>query len=585
MYRKSIGENVYIESEERMVTVKTEVLFKDMPPLDSPECNFPGLMQGEKIYKKGTVTKKGRRPMPCDILCDSDREFVIGRKRLTVYADIYRPATNEQVPAIICWGYGGKRDTNNKIENIKLINKDGSEKKLIGNDKLSGLQGWESLDPAQWVPDGYAIVNVDPPGVNYSEGNLLLFGSEDSENGCDFIEQIAAEPWCTGKVAMAGSSWYAMVQLFFASQNPPHLTAIAPFESEADLYRDEYVRGGMGLTPPAFSIGFRTHGRNQIEDIGAMIEKYPLMNDYWEDKIIHHENINIPAYIVGSYTSWYHTRGTPKAYQNISSEEKWYRTHLKTEWIDLYGDYYQSDLKKFFDHYLKDEDNGWEDTPPVRLGLFNPGGENIENRPESQYPPENMIPEIYYLDLESGVLMEEVSQKLTQAIYDDDDPESILLDLTFSERTEIIGPSKLKIWLEALDSDDADIFVRYFKIDENKNKIICDDGWAGYIGPEGRLRASHRELDEEKSTLLEPVQKHKRMLRLEEGEIVPLEIQIWPTGMIFEKGQTLRLEITGRDFTADRPPNMIALKGINKGRCRILSGAGYDSQLVLPVCR
>lgn len=562
-----------------------EILFKPLPGLDEPGCNWPGLMQQRIEYKKGYVTEEGRRPLPCDMICDSDKAFVIGEKKLTVYADIYRPITDERVPAIICWGYGGKRDTNNKIEHIQFKDENGQLHTMLEKNRLSGLQAWESLDPAEWVRYGYAIVNVDPPGVNYSEGDLLMFGTEDSKNGCDFIEQIAMEDWCTGKVGMAGSSWYAMVQLFFASHNPPHLAAIAPFEAEADLYRDEYVRGGIGLTGKAFSIGFRTHGRNNIEDIGAMIEKYPCMNAYWEDKIIRHKDIKIPAYIVGSYTSWYHTRGTPKAYTDLSSKEKWYRTHISTEWIDLYSTYYQNDLRKFFDYYLKGIDNDWKSTPPVRLGLFNPGGVNVENRPGKTYPPEDMQPKVYGIDFSSFQLQEGIVTDKSEITYDYDKGEEVYLYLTFNEDVAIIGPSKLRLWAEALDTDDVDIFTRFYKVDKDGCPILCDNGWEGYYGPEGRLRASHRELDEEKSTILEPYQKHIRQFKLSKGEVVPLDIQIWPTGMIFKKGETLKLQITGKDFVEDRPLNMIQVRTINKGRYRLHSGGEYDSQLVLPICK
>ncbi len=562
-----------------------ELIFKQMPPLDEPGCNWPGLMQERIVYPKGYVTQEGRRPLPCEILCDSDREFVIGKKKLTIYADIYRPNTEEKVPAIICWGYAGKRDTNNKIETIKMPDGKGGMCTMISKDRLSGLQAWESLDPAQWVQYGYAVVNADPPGANYSEGNMLLFGSEDCENGCDFIEQIAKEDWCTGKVAMAGSSWYAMVQLFFASHKPPHLTCIAPFEAEEDLYRDEYVRGGVGLTGESFSIGFRTHGRNQIEDIGAMIQKYPLMNEYWEDKIIHAENIEIPAFIVGSYTSWYHTRGTPRHYNNLASKEKWYRTHVTTEWIDLYSDYYQNDLKKFFDYYLKGIENDWKETPPVRLSLFNPGGKNIENRPETAYPPADMVPTVYAIDFGNKTMQKEAVDVESTLTYDYEKEHSVYVDLTFDEDVEIAGPSKLRLWLSAMDTDDMDVFCRFYKVDTNGKAILCDNGWEGYYGPEGRLRASHRELDLEKSTILEPYQKHTNIQKLQNGEEVVLDIQIWPTGMIFKKGETLRLEITGYDFVQDRPKNMIQVTTLNRGRYHFLSGGKYDTELVLPICK
>ena len=36
-------------------------------------------------------------------------------------------------------------------------------------------------------------------------------------------------------------------------------------------------------------------GRNQIEGIGAMVSTYPLKNQYWEDKVMNPECIEVPS--------------------------------------------------------------------------------------------------------------------------------------------------------------------------------------------------------------------------------------------------------------------------------------------------
>lgn len=249
-------------------------------------------------------------------------------------ADVYRPMGPEKVPAILCTGYGGKRDTNNKSDNIRT----NEGKPMHWNRPVSGLQAWEGLDPAEWVPYGYAVVNVDPTGVCASEGNMLFFDEEDRRNGRDIIEAVAAMDWCSGKVALAGSSWLAMVQFSYAAAQPPHLTCIAPFESEGDPYRDEYVRGGIPLQEQSFSLSYRTHGQNYMDNLGANSRLHPL-----------------------------------------------------------YDDHYMGELKQFFDHYLKGLDNGWEKTPRVRVGLLDPGGVNIDDQPEDSYPSARMKPTRFYI--------------------------------------------------------------------------------------------------------------------------------------------------------------------------------------------
>ena len=61
----------------------------------------------------------------------------------------------------------------------------------------------------------------------------------------DLIEWLAVQDWCNGKVAMSGTSYLAISQWFTAAEQPPHLTAISPWEGFSDVYRDLVMRGGM----------------------------------------------------------------------------------------------------------------------------------------------------------------------------------------------------------------------------------------------------------------------------------------------------------------------------------------------------
>ena len=97
----------------------------------------------------------------------------------------------------------------------------------------------------------------------------------------------------------------------------------------------------------------------------------------------------------------------------------------------------------------------------------------------------------------------------------------------------------------------------------------------------GWLRASHRELDEEKSTPYQPVHKHQKELKLKPGEVVPLEIEIWPTSILFEAGETLRLIVQGKDILAY--PGFGHTETINQGKHVIHMGGKFDSHLLVPI--
>ena len=84
-------------------------------------------------------------------------------------------------------------------------------------------------------------------GHSLTDINLInrWLGTAEGRDGHDAIEQIAALPWCNGRVATAGNSWLAMAQWFIAAEQPPHLVCMAPLEGASDFYRETLCRGGV----------------------------------------------------------------------------------------------------------------------------------------------------------------------------------------------------------------------------------------------------------------------------------------------------------------------------------------------------
>lgn len=54
-----------------------------------------------------------------------------------------------------------------------------------------------------------------------------------------------------------------------------------------------------------------------------MLEKYPLMNAYWEDKRAKPELIDIPTYVLASMSTGLHTVGSIRCFEDITHEKKW----------------------------------------------------------------------------------------------------------------------------------------------------------------------------------------------------------------------------------------------------------------------
>ena len=96
----------------------------------------------------------------------------------------------------------------------------------------------------------------------------------------------------------------------------------------------------------------------------------------------------------------------------------------------------------------------------------------------------------------------------------------------------------------------------------------------------GWLRASHRELDPERSRPERPWLRHRRELPLPVAEPVPVEIEIWPSGTLFRAGERLRLVVSGTDIHA---PLHKHEDSRNDGDHGIRTGGRYDSHLLIPV--
>jgi uncharacterized protein len=576
-----------------------EVQYRHQPSLDAPGNNFPGFKPGETILHKGYTYQPGRLALKQDMIFDRDVAIKM-RDGVTVYADIYRPVGKEKVPAIICYGADGKGSHTTQppsawpdaaaaataataAENARTK----QEIRFVPVGQLaskltSGLEPHLALDPAQWVPEGYAIVNVDERGVFMSGGDLDFFGPQMAKDGYDVVEFIAQQGWSSGKVALAGAMWDAMTQWTIAAERPPHLTAIAPWDAGDNIYRDEFVRDGIQreastVTPKAPAIGL-------VEDMGAIAYKYPLMNAYWESKIADLAKIEVPTYMEISYTTQ-HTRGGIEAFNLLSSKDKWLWVRNSQEETDMSTDHVRADMKRFFDRYLKGVTNGWEKTPRVRLAVIDPGGTDIVDRAENEIPLARQQVQALYLDADSGHLATTPAQKESKVGYNSNDGKSkAVFTISFDKETEITGFIKLRLWVEAESANDMDLFATVSKLDAAGKPLTQKDNAHPYWESDGRLRVSQRQLDEKASTPLQPVHTHRVVEPIKPGDFVPVEIQIWPMGMIFHPGQQLQLAIAGYELSGpgrghDRPVPHVQ----NKGNHIIHTGGKYDSYLLVPV--
>jgi len=179
----------------------------------------------------------------------------------------------------------------------------------------------------------------------------------------------------------------------------------------------------------------------------------------------------------------------------------------------------------------------------------------------------------------------------------------------FDTYTELIGYSKATLYMSCIDEDDLDVYVILRKLDANGRALLHINipieslgtteekvphlNIFKYVGPNGRLRASHREIkpdpeaSPEISASVSPADvwhPHEREEKISPGQIVCLEIPLWPSGIVFQAGEAIRLEVKGHEVTLPEFPNLDRVpKNLNKGKHVIHSGPQYRSSIILPL--
>lgn len=501
------------------------------------------------------------------------------RDGATVYLDVYRPVSSaERLPVLLAWGPYGKHTGTSRYD--MYPNRAG-----VRDEWLSPYAIFEGPDPAYWCARGYAVIVADSRGSWHSEGDLHIGGPIEAEGAYDVIEWAGTRDWSSGKVGMTGVSYLAIIQWLAAALRPPHLAAINPWEGWMDPYREAFAHGGIPESgwSPRWNHGLVSRGR--VEDLATTVRRHPLMNAHWAAKVPRVEEIDVPAYVVASWTDQgLHTRGTLEAFRRLGSPRKWLDVHGRKKWEHYHRPDNVDYVRQFLDRFLKGADNGWDHRPAVRLDVRE-HREVSRVREADAWPLPEMRYEALYLDAGTGSLLPAQPDHEAEVRYDSEDPRGrATFEVTFDRDTELVGPMKLRLWVRAEGGDDADLFVAVEKHDEAGEFVGFPFSSAWDDGPValGWLRVSHRELDPERSTPTQPRLLHRRGMPLPAGESTPVEIEIWPSGTLFRAEERLRLVVAGGDVHA---PLHKHEELRNEGIHVVETGGRYDSHLIVPGIR
>jgi uncharacterized protein len=442
---------------------------------------------------------------------------------------------------------------------------------------------WETADPERWVPFGYVCIRVDSRGAGRSPGVIDCWSPREIEDFCECVEWAGKQPWSNGKIGLAGVSYYATTQWQVAAKRPKHLAAICPFEGYSDFYRDVIRHGGIlntflmewyprqvaavqnGLGSRARvnpNTGVSIAGPDELTeeelranrvDIEAKVLAAELIDDsYYKERTPDLAAIEVPVLSCGNWGGHgVHFRGNVLGWLGAGSKQKWMEFHGREHWTEFYTDYGVGLQKRFFDHFLKGEDNGWDQEPPIRMLVRHV--DRFVERAEQEWPLARTKWTHSYLDAGPGRLTGSPSDAAAQARIDGLDGKVSFSTAPFEEPTEITGPVAARLYVSTT-AKDADLFLTVRAYDTaNKEYLIVAASELNAPLAQGWLRASHRKLDAEKSRPWQPFHTHDEIQYLEPGQVYELDIEIWPMSFVFPKGWRLVLTVGTSDFQHDLP--------------------------------
>lgn len=202
---------------------------------------------------------------------------------------------------------------------------------------------------AYLVQRGYIQVVADVRGTGGSEGMWDSFGSREQRDGAELVRWAAAQPWSDGRVALHGTSYGAINQIFTAAQQPAGLKAIFPIVPMADSYRDISITGGQnntsfiplwlglvtggGLAPSTAAADDPVAAATTLGQHAANVANFPAPvvagsttgGDISYDGPFHRQRspievidrVNVPTFLVGGWYDLFQ-RGTPMLYERLS---------------------------------------------------------------------------------------------------------------------------------------------------------------------------------------------------------------------------------------------------------------------------
>lgn len=491
----------------------------------------------------------------------------------------------------------------------------------------------EAGDIVRVVEEDYVHVIGDLRGSGASGGehvgNYNAGGVPLGQDAYDFIEWVAAQPWCDGNVGMIGISYFGSMQVLAAAERPPSLKAIFVSGGHYDFYETTYHGGVMWFMPRAAREGrggdsgwaFTDRVRSRMletfspEEIAAKVAErledpdvaawpnlvhvlhYPTNHEAWFDIVMNPldgewyeernpvnlaEAIDIPVWLQLDHGRGWTLDGTIELFHRLKGPKKLdigpYPPMQSRPFVEEHDTMF-----RWYEYWLKGVDNGVMDEPPVTV--FVEGSRQtvtadtwpprpVEHRPLYLRPRHRLSPEPERMGAQHAAPDGFYQPPLTvthtvQVIAWSTAP--------FDADTEMIGTGAAHLFVE-IDQPDTNLILRLWDTAPTGKRQLITTGY---------LKASHRELDPDRTTEGSPVHPHTRAVPVEPGVVEEYVVRLYPFANTFRTGHRLVVELSNAEPLADEhnallPPDAFHLPVGRPVTHKVYRDAQHPSRLVLP---
>lgn len=507
----------------------------------------------------------GRGQMPLDLLDRRVDGWIVGQKLSE--ADVYRE-----------YGYTPLKDGTRLAHVVWRPRREGRYPTLFIYNEYDA-NGLPFSRAREFLEAGYAVLGVNARGTGCSEGAGYSFlDPQEAPDGAEVVEWAAAQSWSDGNIGMFGGSNGGMSQLAVAARRPPHLKAIAPTAIAGSLYREEgATTGGMihlgeaaswtfdlqpkvaragadariqgGDTECTLTRARRPAETNFYKDVLA----HPLQDQWWESRALENvvHKVQVPVLIQQTWQDpWDMPDGALRLFELLKSEHK----SLVIQ-NGGHGDASSTPrLIRWFDRWVKGEQNGIEHEPPVLVNWEHGGvGSAGWSTSHSSWPVPELRRQAFYL---TG------AGELTREALHSNDEEGVRT-YVYPMGTELVGSNQhfalaplpigsLNYQTDAMSEDlqllGTPILTFYFSSDQRDTDFLftlkdIDAGGNTLFLQRAYLRASLRAIDPKRTTRDYIAHSFREYDELVPGKIYEVKLSLGAIGHVVRKGHRLQLTI------------------------------------------